>query len=82
MPPGQPPLVYGLRGVFMSTACFRAVACHVPFFRALAGFFGTGLCAAVRALPPLVVEAGTRCRTMAPLPAFGRSAFAPSGRCP
>ena len=53
VPPGQPPLVYGLRGAFMSTACFRAVACHVPFFRALAGFFGTGLCAAARALPPL-----------------------------
>lgn len=58
----------------MSTACFRAAACIVPFGRVLAGFFVMGLCAAVRAQPPPSVAAGTRCRTMAPHPALGRSA--------
>lgn len=58
----------------MSTACFRAAACIVPFGRVLAGFFVMGLCAAARARPPPFVAAGTRCRTMAPHPALGRPA--------
>lgn len=57
----------------MSTACFRAAACIVPFGRVLAGFFVMGLCAAVRACwpSPFAVAAGTRCRTMAPHPMLG-----------
>lgn len=59
----------------MSTTCFRAAACIVPFGRVLAGCFVMGLCAAVRAQPPRSVAAGTRCRTMAPHPVLG--CFAP-----
>lgn len=36
----------------MSTACFRAAACIVPFSRVLAGFHVMGLCAAARAKLP------------------------------
>ena len=66
----------------MSTACFRAAVCIVPFRRVLAGFREErvmGLCLRRRALCHPSGATGTRCRkTMAPQPVLGR--FAPASR--
>lgn len=66
----DPPTFFGPRCP-MSTACFRAAACIVPFARVLAGFLVMGLCAAARAQPP---PSWRRARGAAQWPPIRRSA--------